>query len=174
MNFNDFTIQWNMIFHYFHDLVRYQFWHWLFDDFGHRFWVHVGTPLVSNAMFLGDLFLDEFLNRFFVDLRPKRCPPKCRAMATASIQGPRDRHFNGQIVVVLAPCCIREKSFGLMKRCDLDVPKIFWLEMTNINKPWKECILYRLYDGLCSYWRDVDVWQRCCNNITVLRAEVQV
>ena len=60
MNFNDFTLQRNMIFDDFLDLFRYQFWHWFLMRFGIDFGIilaafynyfHVFSTLVFASIF---------------------------------------------------------------------------------------------------------------------------
>ena len=66
MNLNDSTLQRNMIFDDFRKYVSIPVLALIFDEFWHRFWLHFGTPLASNSMFLGDRFFDDFLNRDFI------------------------------------------------------------------------------------------------------------
>ena len=64
INFNDVTFLKNMMFDDFHVLLHYQeFWHW--------FWLHFGTPLALNSMFVGDCFFHIFLNWNFIDVHEK-------------------------------------------------------------------------------------------------------
>ena len=76
MNFNDFTIQRNMIFDDFPDFFSLPFLAFIFDDFWHRFRLSFGIPLVSNSMFFIERLFDDFLNRFLIDFRLKMAPKR--------------------------------------------------------------------------------------------------
>ena len=60
LNFNDFTIQRNMIFDDFPDLFRYQFWHWFLMTFGIDFGSILGPLWHQIPCFLVIVFLMVF------------------------------------------------------------------------------------------------------------------
>ena len=66
MNFNDFTIQRNMIFDDFPDLFRYQFWHLFLMSFGIDFGSILGPLWHQTSCFWVIIFVDDFSNSFFL------------------------------------------------------------------------------------------------------------
>ena len=66
MIFNDFTFQRNMIFDYFRDLFRYQFWHLFLMSLGIDFGSILGPFWHQTSCFWVIIFVDDFLNRFLL------------------------------------------------------------------------------------------------------------
>ena len=64
MNFDDFTIQRNMIFDDFPDLFRCQFWHLFLMSFGIDFGSILGPIWHQISCFGVIIFVDDLLNRF--------------------------------------------------------------------------------------------------------------
>ena len=65
MNFNDFTLQRNMIFDDFPDLFRYQFWHWFLMRFGIDFGSILGAFCNYFSCFFDIVFCIDFWLTFW-------------------------------------------------------------------------------------------------------------
>jgi hypothetical protein len=66
MNFNDCTLQRNIIFDDFPNLFRYQFWHLFLMSFGIDFGSILGPLWHQTSCFWVIIFVDDFLNRFLL------------------------------------------------------------------------------------------------------------
>ena len=70
MKSNDFIIQENIILNYFHEFLRYEFWHWFLMSFGTDF-ATILAPLLNTIQCFLEIFFWLILDRIFAGFGSK-------------------------------------------------------------------------------------------------------